>query len=1051
MKFRSADLQDAYETLKALKGLITRAEYKAEFEKLVAKQKKRDARRKKEQERKKKKEEEEKSLVEQVKESLRSQIDNIKAVRASPTTERFGIIFSHHFSFEQPIELYNDMDLAQEQIDKIVDEMYIAFQTIDFKGNRFLVKLELGGGSQMDEDGNKTYDDSQTSWRTLGSALKIPISESRFKDVLGSKVDEWGKIALQYEAYLIILGFEFIDLPDKKDLKDAKNLRKYNRKNKKPTITQTQFLDIIEPGGGCDGRSHTKIVNGMKIHSPKSAGNNCLFACIHRHLNIFSADKYVYNHKREELGIEKGTLIYMSQLEDIACHYDISLYLYDYNGNFVEVFNEDADNICNIMLYNDDGIKGHYVLVEDIQFKCDECGKSWLNNHKCNFDTKMYFNRLKGNRQVIPARINKKEAFDSGSMIFYDLETFKPDNTDSITPYACGYFMNGIYNQHYGPDAWTEFFTTLIQQEDKILCAYNGAGFDFHFLMNELIARGIKIDNTIMNNGRLLSFTFGRNIRCWDLCLFTLCPLKDACKDFKVSEENTKSEFNHELIHSWADVEKYRSEVEPYLKKDVMGMKEVFEKFNDMVYEIFNTHITSFITLSGMSYALWTQSLKKNEIRVELPDAEKYDYIRSSLYGGRTYPMCREYTSKYYEQIMESEVDELKELYKTIDDWIFNADATSLYPTAMVNYKYPTGSGRWLTESEIQEIDFNNLKTGIYTVSIKCNKDLIVPILPYKSPNGGLYWNLIDRTATYTSADLENALRFGYTIEKIHKALVYDETADVFTDYIMKCFKIKTDNEDNPVKRQIGKILMNALYGKMLEKARFDEGRICNNVDDYYDFIESFTTTDVMFLNDKIYIVGEPLNEMIKDKRIRKPSQIGTFILAYSRRHMLDLMSAMCPKLDEHFFTYTDTDSLHIKNYLLPGLEEKGLLKKGLGMLSDDAKGGKIFKEINLAPKLYMYLCLMPNGEIKTVMKSKGIPTNYLTEKLFIEADELDDEDKCIMMTSRLKKIGLGRNLQLDWRKYDAFNILSIDMERTFYKTKWEGMDLKDNLWFPKK
>jgi len=54
-------------------------------------------------------------------------------------------------------------------------------------------------------------------------------------------------------------------------------------------------------------------------------------------------------------------------------------------------------------------------------------------------------------------------------------------------------------------------------------------------------------------------------------------------------------------------------------------------------------------------------------------------------------------------------------------------------------------------------------------------------------------------------------------------------------------------------------------------------------------------------------------------------------------------------------------------------------------------------------------------------------------------------------MKNRLKKIGLGRHLQTDWRKYDAFSILSVDMERTFYKNMWFGMDYKDGKWFPKK
>jgi hypothetical protein len=84
-------------------------------------------------------------------------------------------------------------------------------------------------------------------------------------------------------------------------------------------------------------------------------------------------------------------------------------------------------------------------------------------------------------------------------------------------------------------------------------------------------------------------------------------------------------------------------------------------------------------------------------------------------------------------------------------------------------------------------------------------------------------------------------------------------------------------------------------------------------------------------------------------------------------------------------------------------------------------------------------------------MKSKGIPQQYLSPHLFENADDLEDDEKLIVMENRLKKVSLGKNLQLAFRKYDAFSILSIDMERTFYKNMWGGMDFADGMWTPKK
>jgi hypothetical protein len=652
---------------------------------------------------------------------------------------------------------------------------------------------------------------------------------------------------------------------------------------------------------------------------------------------------------------------------------------------------------------------------------------------------------MSGGRIVIPTSVEKETEPTTNDLIFFDLETFKPEGTDRITPYASAWWCEGKYYQSYGEKSWTDFYEFLKTQKNKKVCAYNGAGFDFHFLMSELLSEGVEIKNVILSGGRLMTFGFGDNMRCWDICLFTLSSLKDACKSFGVSQANAKTEFEHSKIQSWSDVYKYRSEVEPYIEKDVLSLKEVYQNYSTMLYSIFKCHMTDFVTLSSMSYALWTGSVNA---MLELPDTDKYNFIRKSLYGGRTYPQQREYTSEHYNDIVNSSsVEERKQIYKNMTDWIFNGDATSLYPYCMVAFKYPCGISKWV---EGDKIDVNNLGIGIYDVEVECNKDLIVPILPEKTENGGISWNLRTKRGVYTTADLENAVKYGYKITKAYKGLKYPQEAEVFKDYIMKCYKIKEENDDNPVLRQIGKILMNALYGKMLERARFEETSLCNNIGDVWKFQTKFIMSDVLFIKDKVVAIGMPIDEEVSDKRIRKPSQIGTFILSYSRRHMLNIMSAIEPNLDKHFFTYTDTDSLHIKADTLPILEQKGWLSKGLGQLSDDAKGGRIFREVNLAPKLYMYLCLMPNGDVKTCMKSKGIPAQYLSPHLFNEADSLEDDEKVIQMPSRLKKVGLGRNLQIDWRKYDAFSILSVDMERTFYKNMWKGMDYVDGKFYPK-
>ena len=982
-------------------------------------------------------------VAEQARREERRNVDAIRRSRLTNTIEQMGITRN---TYNVPGRAAITTPETERVLANTIVNQVKKIKKGKPQERRYVIRIETNDG-----------------WKTLGEARELSGTQAQNERAIARDIHQWYKdLKEQYDAELDIDQFEVVELMSKAEVEAKRKARAKQYQQQQKQFEKYAFVDDEEKPkrkqlatkaakkvpvrGGCDNNEHHKKVGDLKVMSPKSRNNNCLFACIHHFLNIKSENKFIYEHKRKALGIPDG-LVSIEKLTDVARHYNITINLFNITAELVNTYNAGCEKVCNLMSYIETNGLGHYVLIEGEVKQCEKCGKNWIKKHKCNLRRQMWINRMSGKRNVIPANVNRDTKHDDSQMFYFDLETFKDQGTDAITPYAVGWYCNEEYQQRYGKDAWNDFYNFAIQQRNKILVAYNGSSFDFHFLLNHLLMEGQEIKNMILNNGRIMSFTFGDNIRCWDLCLFTLSPLKDACKDFKVSADNAKTEFDHFKMTSWEKVEEYRHEVEPYLKRDVLGMKEVYEKFSNMVYEIFKVHMVEFITLSSMSYAIWTSTLNDKADFLEIPGTEKYEFIRLSLFGGRTYPMRREFTSKHYYDIVENSEnpEKLKELYKTMDDWIFNADATSLYPTAMVQFKYPMGEGKWVEKpTDISKI-------GFYDVDVECNQDLIVPILPEKKPDGGIAWNLKPKRGVYTSVDLENALQHGYKITKIHRGLVYDDSDDIFTKYIMKCYKIKEENDDNPVLRQVGKILMNALYGKMLEKARFEESKLCNNVDDVYDFMTDFEVSDVQFIRDKVLLVGVPATIDIKDLRVKKPSQIGSFILAYSRRHMLNAMTAICPKLDEHFFTYTDTDSLHIHASTLPGLKEQGWLDKGLGKLSDDAKGGKIFREINLAPKLYMYLCLMPDGKIKNVMKSKCIPKQYLSPHLYENADDLDDEEKLIVMKNRLKKVGFGKHIPRDYRNYDAFSILSIDMERTFYKNQWGGMNFREGKWFPKK
>ncbi len=63
----------------------------------------------------------------------------------------------------------------------------------------------------------------------------------------------------------------------------------------------------------------------------------------------------------------------------------------------------------------------------------------------------------------------------------------------------------------------------LLNVQEKVICAYNGSGFDFYILINFLKDRKVEIKNIIMFHGSILSFKFGnegKESKAFDLYRF---------------------------------------------------------------------------------------------------------------------------------------------------------------------------------------------------------------------------------------------------------------------------------------------------------------------------------------------------------------------------------------------------------------------------------------------------------------------------------------------------------------------------------------------------
>jgi hypothetical protein len=302
-----------------------------------------------------------------------------------------------------------------------------------------------------------------------------------------------------------------------------------------------------------------------------------------------------------------------------------------------------------------------------------------------------------------------------------------------------------------------------------------------------------------------------------------------------------------------------------------------------------------------MGYAIWCSTL---EHVVEVPnDMKKYKFISKATYGARCYPQKKEYESEAFNNLRTKFKG--KELYSQLlksKDFIFNCDATSLYPASMrgfdlVKVEYPTGTSRWSVKPE-EEYKLN--KIGMYEIDFVPPRNIRVPILPVKKYDKcerftGISWNLNKGTGTYASTDIQNAIDAGYKVTFKNDCLVWDEKGDIFKKYIDIFFdmKDKAEKNNNDVERNVAKLFLNSLYGKTLQKAIFATTKLINNVFEFNEFVAEHDLNDFKVINSNKLLVSGDVKNTKKTDKITKPCQLGAFVLAYSRRIMLHYMKAI--------------------------------------------------------------------------------------------------------------------------------------------------------------
>ena len=858
---------------------------------------------------------------------------------------------------------------------------------------------------------------------------------------------------------------------------------------------------IRDPWGGCytqEGFKHDfKCLNneGYKLKNPKSTNNNCFFYALKPEFKErgVKLTKGYCNEIRSLYGLKKDSKISIKSAEQIAkeiLNLEIGIM-----NHTEEYFNKQCET--NLFLVDE-----HYMRIDGKLQKCEYCGEKYYRVHdekacasRVTFLSHKFDNRkryplakkLRQKKWIKRNELGKRE--ENKYILHYDIETYRVDEHGRSIPNCVGfcYYLDMenppvFYEVITGEDCMDRFAMRL-RDEDLMhiqwVNAFNGSKFDHLYLVQaeERLADLGRVSPLITSSGVISGKVGLRKLGkdkngVMQYGMKTLVDISRHLVDTLKANLETlgcvvqKGDFDHTLNGPWDSLsENVKEDLLKYLKSDVMGLMELSDKIHEGFVKKYGTSWVHFLSTSHASYNIWLDSIAEEYLREEkvlLPSVKQYEFIKKSIYGGR----CQVHR-KYFKSsdVPSFECGEAHDSfsYKTnmtveqlrnIKDYCLDLDVSSLYPHAMT-FDMPLGI-------PFESKEYLPDKLGIYKVKFTTNKKLMTSPLPSRE-KGELMWDLEDREGYYTSIDIETAKHFGYSFE-ILEGLVWPEKGPIFKDYIQEMYKTKNSAEKGTAEYMLAKLMMNSLYGKTIQRPRIEKTFYVSKRSDWNKILPNYyiDTIDSHSFEDTWIVKATPKDQQLVEKAISKPAQFGSFILAYSRRIMMDYIEKLNPNQEKlKQFFYTDTDSLQCHISQANNID---LTQEGLGFMTNDlGKSAKIIEGIWVSPKMYLLRYLVEeNGVVlykehrvgKGVKKDKGyeIKKGIRKDKGIIPLAQedyktmLDGNSKEIKNKDVFKRFTYRVNKSEREKGTKFFSVSIRDDVKVLNRTLWAGRVFDENL-----
>lgn len=520
-----------------------------------------------------------------------------------------------------------------------------------------------------------------------------------------------------------------------------------------------------------------------------------------------------------------------------------------------------------------------------------------------------------------------------------ELKAYTADFETTTDPEDCRVWAYGICDIG-NPDNFTygnsiEGFLEWCEYIGNAKVYFHNLGFDCTFIIDYLENNGwLWVDDgdrksdytysTVISDmnqvyALTLYFTPFMKIVIYDSLKIIPLPVRDIAKAYGLEE--SKGEIDYEAFRPIGH-ELTPQEVE-YLKNDCVIVAKALKNFLDI-------GLTKMTAGSNALYDYKKMMGGHKKFRRFFPilSDEEDEFIRRAYRGGYTY------------------VNERYQGKKIGEGLVF--DVNSLYPSVMFSsdgQKLPYGKAEWF-DGEPKKDPVKPLWVAMVTCRFKV-KDGFLPCIQLKGNfrfSQTEYLKSSNGMVTFTVTNVDwGLITTHYVVKDVgwYGGYKFKGNTNLFKNYVQKWTdeKIKAGHEGNAGKRQIAKLMLNSLYGKMATRKK-----VCSRRPVLEEGVVKYVDLEPTE-RDPIYL------------------PVGVFITSYARYKTITSAQALYDR-----FIYADTDSLHIEGSEVPTNIEVDDFELGKWKLESEFSEAKF-----LRAKCYVE---HEKGTDKLTVRVAGMPAN---------------------------------------------------------------------------